>query len=331
MSSLNLGLDLGYGALKLYGRAGGVQLPSQIAAAQNHAVANLAGLDAEERPLLVEVNNQPYYVGMNAHSWGRPIENLDYDRLTGSPEIYALLYGALTHYLALEALPESAAITFYVGLPLEPLSGGEAEVKETLVAVRKWLTGVHVWKANGVRYRFQVERVEVTSQPAGAYFDYILDDAGRPHPQRAANLKNEVGVISIGFNTVERMVILGGKPVQKFTAGSTAGVRRLLERINEQDGGHYSLGELDTMLRNDELITRNAIDEWARQVGGELERTWGTSWKRFAHVVVVGGGALLLNGRLLPKFAGKAAIPDDPVLAISRGLYKLAQAQQKGN
>lgn len=321
---MNFGLDLGYGAIKLFGHAGGLELHSYVATAGAQAVAALTGLEADERPLQITVSGQPYYVGANAHAWGRAIENLDYDRLTGSPEIYALMYGAFTHYAAREPIPETASVAVYVGLPLEPLSGDEARVQATVTAVRKWLRGVHVWHANGVLHRLNIERVEVTSQPAGAYFDFILDDNGRPHPHRAGYLQQEVGIISVGFNTIERMVIRGGKPVQKFTAGSTEGVRRLLERINQAADGLYSLGELDALLRAGGLETRGVMDEWARQVGGEIEKSWGATWRRFAHTILVGGGTVILNGRLLPRFEGKASVPDDPVLAIARGLYKLA-------
>lgn len=321
----NLGLDLGYGNIKLFGRAGSIVLPSHVAASQGHVLSHLGGLAADDRPLAITVDDQPYYVGSGAHRWGRPIENLDYERLTGSPEIRALLYGSLTQYMASAEITSSLCL--YVGLPLEPLSAAEADVQATVAAIRKWLLGVHIWQSPAGDHRVNIERVEVTSQPAGAYFDYILDDNGRPHPARAGQLQNEIGVVSIGFNTVERMVIQSGRPVQKFTAGSTAGVRRLLERINEQSDNLYSLGELDDLLRAGGLDTRHAIDDWARQVGGELERSWGTSWRRFAHVVLVGGGAVLLNGRLLPKFAGRASVPDQPVMAIARGLYKLSLAQ----
>lgn len=65
---------------------------------------------------------------------------------------------------------------------------------------------------------------------------------------------------------------------------------------------------------------------WGREVSGAIEHAWGRSWRRFARVVVVGGGAIILNGQL--AFAGKAAVPDDPVLAIARGLYKMATMQE---
>jgi glutathione peroxidase-family protein len=62
---------------------------------------------------------------------------------------------------------------------------------------------------------------------------------------------------------------------------------------------------------------------WAREVNGEIEKRWGMAFKRFSRVIVVGGGALLLNEYLTHQFNGKAVLPDNPVLSIARGLYKL--------
>ncbi len=55
-----------------------------------------------------------------------------------------------------------------------------------------------------------------------------------------------------------------------------------------------------------------------------VERRWGNAYKRFAAVIVVGGGALLLRNSLVARFNARAWVPDDPVVATARGLYKLA-------
>jgi hypothetical protein len=41
-------------------------------------------------------------------------------------------------------------------------------------------------------------------------------------------------------------------------------------------------------------------------------------------VLIVGGGALLLKDALTVQFGHKAWAPDDTVLAIARGLWKLS-------
>ena len=173
-----------------------------------------------------------------------------------------------------------------LGLPLEPLSGDEAPV--TVENARRWLKGTHTWEADGRQYTIEVADVKVTSQPVGAFFDYLLDDEGHFVPSRKTAFTQEVGIISIGFNTIELLVVRDKAPVQRFTAGTTSGVRRLLELVNQQR--LYSLGELDVLLRAGKLDVRDALPIWEREVTGFIEQRWGTAWRRFAALLLVGGG-----------------------------------------
>jgi hypothetical protein len=319
----SFGLDLGMGACKLYGPMGSIEMPSQVAIWRDHA-RGLGGMRNARPPLKVELQTgQAFWVGLHAHQWGRPVENVDYDRLSGAPEMHAILYATLTQYIQ-QYGPVAGPISFHVGLPLEPLTGEHAAA--TLANVRAWMVGDHGWQANGEPYQAQVQAVKITSQATGALFDYLLDERGGFVPAHKGHIKKEIGIMSIGFNTVELLVVQDSAPVQRFTAGSTNGVRRLLELLNP--GGLYSLGELDTQIRTGSLPTGEALTVWEREVSGQVERVWGTAWKRFANIVLVGGGAVLLNGQLTRRFNGKATMPDQPVMAIARGLYKLAQLQR---
>lgn len=320
---INFGLDLGMGACKLYGPLGSIEMPSQVAIWRDHA-RGLGGMRNALPPLKVELGTgQAFWVGLHAHQWGRPVENVDYDRLSGAPEMHAILYATLTQYVK-DHGPVMGPVVLYVGMPLEPLTGEGAAA--TLNSVRTWLMGSHCWHAGGEAYQVDVATVKITSQATGALFDYLLDPDGGFVAGRKAHMKKEVGIISIGFNTVELLVVQDNAPVQRFTAGSTNGVRRLLELLNT--GGLYSLGELDTLLRMGSLSFGDALTVWEREVTGQVERVWGSSWKRFATIISVGGGAVLLNGHLARRFNGRVDTPDQPVMAIARGLYKLAMSQK---
>lgn len=326
---MNFGLDLGYGAVKLAGAFGSVELPSHIATGGGPIAADLAGVEAAERPLLISMaGHQPYWCGLGAHAYGRAIENLDYDKLAGSVEMRALLYAALTKYMhQCHIVPETTEVTLYAGLPLEPLSGDEASKVATVASVRRWLVGTHCWQANGQTYRLKVKAAPVATQAMGAYFDYMLDDNG--HFLHPSELAKEVGVISIGFNTLEMQVFQGSRFIPRFTSGSQYGVRRLLERVNGRYQGLYTLGELDERLRLNNLEIQQDMEDWSQQVWGRVEKQWGREWRRFSHVILVGGGARLLNDRFLGKLEGRASLPNEPVMAIAQGLYKLASVKEK--
>jgi hypothetical protein len=262
-----------------------------------------------------------FYVGDSAHEHGRPVENLDFDRLTGSPEMRVLLYAALAQYQEKYG-PFDDALSLMVGLPLQMMTGELA--KEYQKSVRGWLKGSHQFDVDGISHRIEIEEVRQTSQPVGALFDYVLDANAQMVNDRGSALLDEVGVISVGFNTVELLVVKKQGAVERFTAGNTVGVRRLLDLINHD--GLYSLGELDGMLRSGGLRTEmlQTLPIWSREVNGEIEKRWGQSYKRFTKVLIVGGGALLLKDALTMQFGHKAWVPQDAVLSIARGLWKLS-------
>jgi hypothetical protein len=180
--------------------------------------------------------------------------------------------------------------------------------------------GKHQFSVDNLSYCIEIQEVRQTSQPVGALFDYVLDDRLKV----VADPRDEVGVISVGFNTVELLVVKDGGAVERFTHGNTLGVRRLLELINGDR--LYSLGELDGMLRAGGLRSelKSTLPVWTREVNGEIEKVWGASHRRFAKVLVTGGGALLLKEALTLQFGHKAWLPSDPVLSIARGLWKLS-------
>jgi hypothetical protein len=228
-----------------------------------------------------------------------------------------LLYAALAQYQD-EHGPFDDGLSLMVGLPLQMMTGDSA--KDYQRGVKVWLMGKHAFSVNNLSYCIDVQEVRQTSQPVGALFDYVLDDRLKV----VADPRDEVGVISVGFNTVEMLVVKDGGAVERFTRGNTLGVRRLLELINGDS--LYSLGELDGMLRAGGLRSelKSALPVWTREVNGEIEKVWGASHRRFAKVLITGGGALLLKETLTLQFGHKAWLPSDPVLSIARGLWKLA-------
>jgi hypothetical protein len=212
-------------------------------------------------------------------------------------------------------------IHLWIGLPIATLIGSDASATQR--TVQDFLSGVHRWSADDNEQVCEITSVTTASQPVGAMFDYLLTDQGEMPPDRKAVFKTrEIGIVGIGMNTVDLLVVAQGAPVERFTAGENIGVRRLLELTNST--GLYSLAERDDQLRAGTLDVSTAQPIWEREVLGLIEQKWGRLFRRFAVIVVVGGGALLMREALLRRFSGKAIIPDDPVISTARGLYKFA-------
>ena len=153
---------------------------------------------------------------------------------------------------------------------------------------------------------------------------------------RAALLKKkEIGIISIGFDTLELMVMEfeGGSftPVETMTGGEKLGARWLLERFDPNHDS--SFGRLEPKLRDGSLvISPEIMSVWESEVFGFIERKWVRAWKRFGVVNVIGGGAILLRSPLQRYFGSNLVIPNGDeatTLAVARGLYKLLLNQSR--
>jgi hypothetical protein len=320
METISMGLDAGFGGIKIWSDDGGLEILSQVAVNGNGHLDAMVGLKSDKRPLMVTTNDGDFYIGAKAHNYGRPIENLDFNRLTGSPEMRALVYGTWSRYMQ-EHSAFDAPLSLMVGLPLQTM--GE-NMKDYRKAMKSWLVGTHSWRADGIDYGVVVERVRLNSQPVGAFFDFVMDDNGKTIPEHRSVLTDEVGVLSVGFNTLEFMVVENQTATENLTGGEKLGVRRLLDLLNPNHS--YSLGQLDLKLRNGDLKHNDKLPIWISEVNGAIEDIWDKALDRFAAVLVVGGGAVLLGDKL--KLRGKGVPVIDPVKSISHGLFKINKAKQ---
>jgi hypothetical protein len=318
---ISVGFDGGFGGMKIWSHAGGLEMLSQVATNGGGHFEGMIGLKQTERPLMIETVDGQFYVGARSHNYGRRVENMGFDRFGGSPEMRAMVYGIFTKYIETNGAFD-APLSIMVGLPLAMM--GE-DLKESRLAIRRWMIGRHDWEANGKPYSVEVGRVRWNSQPVGALFDYVMNFDGQPVAGHERALRERIGVLSVGMNTVEKMVIDNQTLNEALTDSDKLGVRRLLELT----GVKMSIGERDVMLRNGNLKYKDKLPVWASEVNGCIERKWGEDLESFAAVLVVGGGALLL-GNMLNLVAGgvnKAVVSENPVLSIASGLYKLDKAK----
>lgn len=331
MSEKNvLGVDLGMSSVKLVGASGAVQFSSQA------AIVGLEMADFGRRrikPIVVETDDWALYVGRGAHSFGDPVENFGFDRLTESNEMRAVLYGAMTEYMKKHGL-FTMPLTLIVGIPLQLLMGDTDAVKKAKKAVIAWMSGAHSWMADGALYSVNVESVILQPQAIGALVDYAFDMQGNLRSQNHMDaLTRECASISIGSNTVELMVTKENQDTKRLCRGKEVGVRSLWNRVDQEQ--LYSFGEFDEMLRGgslpEHMDVKPHLTSWRGEITGFANMVWKRSHRRFHKIFVVGGGAVLLKTQLRGAFDGKAEVLDDPVMAIGRGLYKIGLTQaQKG-
>ncbi len=348
MTTHFLGLDPGFGGFKVVEATGeghrSVHLPSVVGVGNTDtgllSLGSLGGRKTGTEPLAVSWNGARYLVGHRVAAYARPIERMDFLRLSDGPELRALTYAGLGSLLG----PGEHAVCLMLGLPVEVMADRERAVA-TLKGLRDWLQGEHRFTVGADAMSLTVAAVKAMAQPAGAFFAWGLDDGGhwvRP----ASDLKAPVGICDIGFNTLDLFAVEGGQVVARFTGGDTLGLRRAAElltgRVRKDFGVSLSLHEADALLgdRRPQLHTPSgtvsleapagqALDATAGEIFGFVESRWGQG-RQFAYLLFTGGGAEALRPQLTWLYPHGLVLPD-PVTANALGLARYARRAFSGS
>lgn len=318
-----LGCDLGQSSLKLVGTNGSLQFAS-TAALFSGMVSDFGFGPRRRKPLVVEGDHGKLWVGQDAHSYGTPVENIDFERLTGNTEMRYILYGALSEYMRQFGSIDEP-VRLIVGLPFQMLQGDEAVVTKYRGDVTGWMLGGHTWETDKKPQHIEVGDVRLLPQALGAPVDYAMTMDGKPvDAERQKTLTFENGTINVGSSTVETLVIDGKKNQHVFNGGKRIGVYQLWQRVDPRQA--YSFGEFESKLRQgalpEDMQVEPHLESWYGEVIGFVNSKWKESWRRFHRVFLVGGGSILLERYFKQRFNGKAVMMDDPVMSVARGLYK---------
>lgn len=314
-----ISLDAGFGNLKVWNGAGGTVLGSHAAlVGGGHRYEDVYESD-DDGVQLIEFDGSQIYAGLGAHRYGRSLGDLSFERITsGSDEMRALFYAALAQHFG-TTRKARGEYHLYVQLPVGLMQAESASCTKAQLA--EWVVGEHEWMSWDQKFKLTITGITVQSQAGAAVYDHLFDLKGQPIDAHVADLDGEIGIVSIGYKTVELMILEFGQPVHDMTTSTLAGVSELLRAA---DGGRRGLHRADVMLRNghlDEEI-KVALPGWAKLVRARISENWPSQISNFKAVILVGGGSILLKDHLRDMFSCKVITPDEPILSIARGGYK---------
>lgn len=347
---LRIVLDVGFHAVKAAAIHQGNLLTSIIPAIVGVGETDLGllqtGLTRQKRqqPFQVTVEGQRLLVGPYVNQYARPIERLDFDRLSHSVELQALVYAALGQMLKQLSAPACGAeMGLIMALPVQVLQGAEA--RPVVAALESWLVGEHHFDVDGQNHVLHIHTVKAMAQPLGSFFEWGLTLDGQ-WGRSPADLKAHVGVLDQGFNTLDLFTLAGGQIVRRYTGGETLGMRRaaslMQDLLRQHTGRKFSLHEADghlqqasnghaaELLIRGEAINLKPLARQALEVAfGEMRAYLSQVWEdgsQFDHLLLTGGGALALGERLRSAYPQTVILPE-PVTANVRGLARFAQRQ----
>lgn len=307
-----VGVDVGYGVVKWVGTAG----RGLYAAAWGPytAGAEVWGIGTAERPLLVD--GQPVLVGNRAAA--RPGARRPYaDGRLADPEALPLLAQALW------AAGVQGDIVLGSGTPL----GAFAQERE---AARAAWEGRTLTLGDGTRQAIvRVVRLVLRPQGVGA----ALYLAGQ---RRLPDGAGCIAIIDVGTRTTD-VLTLEAEDLSAVTALSfslEAGVATAAEALAadvQRETGHLPPADIAQGALRATVAWRGRtlggtaaashLDALAATIGAEVGRRFGADAGRVSAVAVVGGGGVLLGGRLRGVLPGEpvAVTADEAVYANALG------------
>lgn len=316
---MNVSVDIGFSNVKLYDDRGKTIISSHLGEPKVQMNSE-DGID-DPTTLSISFDGVEYLVGERVAATGKQLPAFGMHRLTGGQEAKAVFYTALTKRF-MEYGKYKDPIDVSIGIPAELLIGDEAAAKRNIASIQNWLVGKHSWEHKNKSYSTEVASALVRTQANGALGDLIHNLQGQ-QTKEAEFVQKGVGIISIGFNTVELSGAIYGKSATTMVGSSKDGVRSLLEKFKRKG----QISNLDYeyrhgLLDKDELALY--VKQWASSIINGVETRWDNMIHEIKRIFLVGGGSSDALPALRQHFGDIIITPDDPYISVARGLYKWA-------
>ncbi|WP_200259953.1 ParM/StbA family protein [Halorhodospira neutriphila] len=321
----SIGLDMGYGFIKIDDGREGHVFPSVVGEGESGMPMSLALTPRSgSSELRISYNGKSYLLGDYAIRHSRLAHRgLSPTRAEGD-DLKILFLGALSLYA------RETVNNFYVVTGLPP---GRMHMADDLV---RQLRGDHeVIRYTGAS-RFGVsirlEHIEVVPQPVGTYWSEVLDERGQLRPDHPL-LQGRVGVVDIGFRTSDFATVIDGEYSPAFCRTVPLGISFGYEEIAQALSTQYGLEREQYAL--DEAVISGRVNISGRPVDitdlrdrifgdigtkllVELRSLWHV--QEYDHIIITGGGGRVLERYMRPELP-QARLAEDPLTANARGYY----------
>ncbi len=319
-----IGIDVGYGFVKISDGEVGYSFPSIIGEARK----GLKRIELKKLPALddlkVEINNKSYHVG-SAAIRNSPFAYRDLSSLTSDSLYFQVLF-----FTALSFYCTKPITTFNIvsGLPVSAISN-----TDTLISLIK--TGARLSKTTGgnsKEYDIRINHIEIVPQPLGTYWSEFLDGWG----QELEAPESRIGVVDIGHRTSDLITVIDSEYITEksgsYNIGMTTAMNDIIHEIHDKFGfeqGTYSMEEVVATKKiklSGELIdvaniVDNALDKLAANTLANINSLWRIG--EYDKILLSGGGCQATGSYLLPKLK-QAKIVDDPMTANCIGFLNWA-------
>jgi len=327
MFGKNIGIDLGYGYVKVTDGQTAHVLPSTVGVGQKIRFKSL--LTSFYKPtenLAITVDNKKYFVGELAIKQSEVVSrSLGRNRIEDT-SAKVLLLAALSLY----AEKEDQSFNVITGLPVDYYSTFRDDWSELML-------GMHAVKIdNGQQEKskiIKIEKLQIIPQPFGTLYDKILNNEGEIKDETFGDLR--IGIVDIGFKTSDFAVADGLEFIDKLSSSSEVAMSTAFNLLTEKFREKYLINkesyQLDKVVEtgilrvagesiNVEEHINEAFSIVANKIATEINSIWDK--RDLDKIILTGGGGEAISKYLLPKF-GNMELVKGAQFANVRGYQKL--------
>lgn len=313
-----VGIDIGYGFLKIANEKEEIIIPSVIGNAID-LTFDMGHASDDIQNLRVKVDGDEYFVGdLAIEQSDHPFRSLSTDRTTNVVTKVMFLTS-----LAILAENDEDEFIVVTGLPVKDFTMYKEVYTDKYV-------GTHVIELNGVPKTLHIRNVVVVPQPYGSFCDGLFDQEGNVDEDFAAN---HVGIIDIGYGTSDFIQVKNYRYLEKFSSTSTNGISSVYREVANYLSTHHAIHkedfELEQIVRTGELRIRGgridiseplkaAKSSLAKKVGNEIKSIW-SNLPEVSLIIIAGGGGALLYDELVEILGDDIVLAQDSQLANVRG------------
>ncbi|MGI6553405.1 MAG: ParM/StbA family protein [Clostridia bacterium] len=319
MSKL-IGLDVGYGFVKITDGESGYSFPSVVG--EGHTQPTFSTRGSQVHPiddLKVEMGGKLFYVGKAAVRQSKyVVRDLSRTRDIGN-DFEVLFFSALSLFCN-NRTSEFRVVT---GLPVDRIHLAEN--------FEKRVRGEHNLKVSRGResrdLRIYVSEVEIVPQPLGSYWSEFLP----LDSHEDVSMDGTVGTIDIGFRTTDLAAMEDGEYIPEKSKTLLVGLSTAYSEVSSKLAIEYGVEKedyaLDKIVINRQIslsgktidishIIEEAFEKLATNILVEINSLWRIA--DLEHLVLTGGGGQALSGYLMSQFP-QARLARDPITANCRG------------
>ena len=226
-------------------------------------------------------------------------------------------------------------VKLVVGLPISDFAERHEELGRILVGTHP-VTSVDPDNARH-KGEIEVQDVKVIPEPFGAVYNMILSDRGEISDEPLAEEK--VGVVDIGFHTVDFTVSDRTSFLERASRSTEAGIARAFSvisaKLREKSDVNLAIYRLYDAVRSGRIrirgnaydlgkLTEHVFNQLASEIATQANELWADEWD-MDRIVISGGGGSVLSPYLTPLLQGKVETfsPEgDPRLGNAEGFAK---------